>query len=199
MLEAGTAGVKGARVAGVRGKKDVGRARQKEQTEGKPPHTQTDLLAGRISVDSPEAKDQVVQNLKDLAPVIDESDRFQNGDHDYGFRSHTLQTQVSPDVSAEVQVVPKEISDVDDDTHQTYEKGRAAEATGDDDTANAAMAENKSAHDDAMDEFNARNAGRSKKIKDILEAAGVKVTGEPIKLGGHSFLPIQDDAEEATS
>lgn len=198
MLEAGTTGVKGARVAGVRAKKDASRARQKAQTEGKPANTQTDLLAGRIAVDSPEAKDQVVQNLKDQAPVIDEADNFQQGDPDYGFRSHTLQTQVSPDASAEVQIVPKEIADVDDDTHKTYEKGREAEATGDDETARAAMDENKSAHDDAMQEFHARNQGRSAKIKQLLEAAGVKVTGEPIKLGGHSFLPIQDDAEEAT-
>lgn len=198
MLEAGTKGVKGARVAGVRDKKDASRARQKEKTEGKPPNTQTDLLAGRIAVDSPEAKDQVVQNLKDQAPVIDESNQFQQGDPDYGFRSHTLQTQVSPDTSAEVQVVPKEIDDVNDTTHQTYEAGRAAEASGDDDTAQAAMDENKSAHDDAMDAFNQRNADKSQKIKDVLASAGVKITGEPIKLGGHTFLPIQNDAEEAS-
>jgi hypothetical protein len=206
LLEAGTTGVKGARVAGVRSKKEASRARQKAQTEGKAPNTQTDLLAGRIAVDSPEAKDQVVQNLKDQAPVIDESDRFQNGDPDYGFRSHTLQTQVSPETSAEVQVIPQDIDDVDDTTHQTYEQGREAEATGNDETAEQAMADNKSAHDDAMDKFNARNEsrnqpgkqGRSQKIKDILAAAGVKGAGEPIKLGGHFFLPIQDDAEEAS-
>jgi hypothetical protein len=198
MLEAGTTGVKGARVAGLRAKKEASRARQKERTEGKPPNTQTDLLAGRISVDSPEAKDQVIQNLKDQAPVIDEQDNFQNGDPDYGFRSHALQTQVSPDTSAEVQVVPKEIADVDDDTHKTYEQGREAEASGDDDTAQQAMAENKDAHDEAMEKFNQRNASRTQNIKQILEAAGVKLKGEPIKLGGHTFLPVPDDAEEAS-
>jgi hypothetical protein len=200
MLEAGTTGVKGARVAGVRSKKEASRARQKERTEGKPPNTQTDLLAGRIAVDSPEAKDQVIQNLKDQAPVIDESDQFQHGDPDYGFRSHTLQTQVSPDTSAEVQVAPKEIDDVDDTTHATYEKGREAEASGDDDTAQQAMADNKDAHDEAMEKFNQRNAGgasdRSANIKQILEAAGVKLKGEPIKLGGHTFLPIPDDEQQ---
>lgn len=202
MLEAGTTGVKGARVAGVRAKKEASRARQKVQSEGKPANTISDLLAGRITVDSPEAKDQVVQNLKDQAPVIDEQDEFQQGDPDYGFRSHTLQTQVSPDASAEVQVVPREIDDADDDTHAIYEQGRAAEVAGDDETAQAAMDDNKATHDEAMDEFNERNESgkrdRSTKIKDILAAAGVKLKGEPIKLGGHFFLPIQDDADEVS-
>lgn len=193
MLEAGIEDIKGAKVDGIRPKKDSARAKQKTEAEGKPVNTASDLLAGRIAVDSPEAKQQVVDKLKSAAPVIDESDQFQNGDPDYGFRSHTLQTQVSPDSSAEVQIVPKEIADVDDQTHDTYEQGREAEATGDDASAQEAMADNKDVHDRAMDKFTKRNQGRGDEIAKALESLGIKVAGAPIKLGGHSFLPIQDD------
>jgi hypothetical protein len=190
-------GIPDAEVDGVREEKDPERAQQKEEVDEKPVHTQTDLLAGRIAVDSPEAKDAVVDQLKSSAPVIDEDDKFDKGDPAYGFRSHTLQVALGKGkTSAEVQVVPKEIADVDDDTHDTYERGRQAEAEGDDKTAKEAMEENKSAHDDAMDKFNERNQDRSSKIVEALKGAGFAVRGQPKKIGGHLFVPVVDDDGE---
>ena len=188
--------VPGAEVDGVRDEKDPDRAQQKVDSDGKPVETQTDLLAGRIAVDSPEAKEAAVQNIKDSAPVIDEEDNFDQGDPDYGFRSHTLQV-ASKDgsTSAEVQVVPKEIAEADDDTHKTYEEGREAEASGDDETAQAAMDKNKAAHDQAMEKFNERNSDKPTRIVKSLEDSGFKVRGKPVKIGGHLFVPVVDDEQ----
>lgn len=189
--------VPGAEVDGVRESKDPERAQQKVEADGKPVETQTDLLAGRIAVDSPEAKDAAVQQLKDSVPVIDEEDHFKDGDPDYGFRSHTLQVGLGHGkTSAEVQVVPKEIAEADDDTHDTYEAGREAEATGDDKTAHAAMDKNKSAHDAAMEKFEKRNADRPARIRKALEDAGFTVRGNPVKIGGHSFVPVVDEDDD---
>lgn len=183
------AAVPGANVDGVREEKDPARAQQKVEVDDKPVNTQTDLLAGRVAVDSPEAKDAAVAQLKAASPVIDEEDNFEDGDPDYGFRSHTLQTVQPNGSSAEVQVVPQEIADADQDTHATYEQGREAEAAGDDSTAQQAMDDNTEVHDDAMDKFNARND----KISEVLAAAGIKLSGKPIRVRGHSFLPIAEE------
>lgn len=184
--------VDGANVDGVRDKKDPTRVQEKIDKEGKPVNTMTDLVAGRIAVDSPEAKEQAVAAIKGSMPVVDEEDKFQQGDPDYGFRSHTLQAGLSNGATAEVQVVPEEIADADEDTHETYERGRQAEIDGDTETAKQAMADNKDTHDQAMQEFNARNQGKSAPdIRKILEAAGIKVSGDPIKLGGHLFIGVE--------
>lgn len=182
-----------ASVDGVRESKEADRAQQKVDAEGKPVQTIPDLLAGRIAVDSPEAKDAVVDKLKSSAPVIDQDDHFQDGDPDYGFRSHDLQVALDDGkTSAEVQVVPKEIAEADDQTHDTYEKGRQAEAEGDDETAQQAMDENKAAHDAAMEKFNDRNGDRSSRIVESLTGAGFKVNGKPVKIGSHLFVPVED-------
>lgn len=189
-LQSVTKAVPGANVDGVREKKHPDRAKQKVENEDKPANTVSDLLAGRIAVDSPEAKDQAVAALKSQAPVIDEEDSFQQGDPDYGFRSHTLQAVMPNGSSAEVQVVPQEIADADEDTHETYERGRQAEIEGDTETANDAMAENRQAHDDAMQEFNAR---QKPDLRKTVEAAGFKVAGNPIKIGGKLFIAVNPD------
>lgn len=189
-LQAVTKSVPGANVDGVREKKHPDRAKQKVESEDKPANTVPDLLAGRIAVDSPEAKDKAVAALKSQAPVIDEKDNFQKGDPDYGFRSHTLQTIMPNGSSAEVQVVPQEIADADEDTHETYERGRQAEIEGDSETANDAMAENREAHDQAMQDFNAR---QKPDLRKTVEAAGFKVTGDPIKIGGKLFIAVNPE------
>lgn len=184
--------VKGANVDGVRAKKQPDRAKQKVEEEHKPANTVSDLVAGRIAVDSPEAKEQTVAAIKGSMPVVDEDNKFQQGDPDYGFRSHTLQAGLSNGATAEVQVVPQEIADADEDTHETYERGRQAEIDGDTETAQQTMADNKDTHDQAMQEFNERNQPSEKPdIRKILEAAGIKVSGDPIKLGGHLFFGVQ--------
>jgi hypothetical protein len=182
--------VKGANVDGVRDTKHPDRVQQKVDGEGKPPNTISDLLAGRVAVDSPAAKDQAVAAIKGSMPVVDEEDNFQKGDPDYGFRSHTLQAGLSNGATAEVQVVPQEIADADEHTHDTYEKGRQAEIDGDTDTANKAMATNRAAHDDAMQDFEDRN--QPPDLRSTLEKAGFKVAGEPIKIGGKLFVAVNE-------
>lgn len=198
--------IPGVEVHGVRDTKDKDRAQRKTEADDKPVNTHSDLLAGRLTVDSTEAKDAAVAALKSTSPVIDEEDKFQDGDPDYGFRSHDLQVALANgSTSAEVQVVPKEVADLDDETHKTYEKGRDAEADGDNETADAAKAENKEKHDAAMNKFNERNgvadsgakndennSDRAAKLRQILAEAGFDVTGDPVRIGGHAFLPIKE-------
>lgn len=196
-LDAVADNVPGISVHGVRDKKDKDRAQRKAEADQKPVNTHSDLLAGRLIADSPEAKDAAVAAIKSSTPVIDEEDSFQQGDPDYGFRSHDLQVVLgNGNTSAEVQIVPKEVADVDEETHPTYEKGRDAEADGDTETAEQAKAENRAAHDDAMHQFNQRNGvapeDRTAKLRQILAAAGFEVSGDPVSIGGHSFLPIKD-------
>lgn len=187
--------VPGVKVHGVRPTKDPDRAQRKVEADDKPVNTHSDLLAGRLTVDSPEAKDAAVDAIKNSAPVIDEEDSFEQGDPDYGFRSHDLQVALGDGkTSAEVQIVPQEVADVDEETHPTYEEGRDAEADGDTETADEAKAANREVHDAAMAKFNERNGteDRSTKLRDILKQAGFDVTGEPVRIGGHAFLPIKE-------
>jgi hypothetical protein len=188
--------VPGVQLHGVRPEKEKARAQRKVEADNKPVNTHSDLLAGRLVADSPEAKDAAVAAIKSTSPVIDEEDSFQQGDPDYGFRSHDLQVALGDGkTSSEVQIVPQEVADVDEDTHPTYERGRDAEADGDTETADQAKAENKAVHDAAMDKFNERNGDKSAKLRQILADAGFDVTGEPVRIGGHSFLPIRDSED----
>jgi hypothetical protein len=194
-LQAVENSVPGATVDGVREEKDTSRAKEKVEDD-KPVNTLTDLVAGRIAVDSPEAKDAAVNAIKKQSPVIDEEDNFQQGDPDYGFRSHTIQSVMPTGASAEVQVVPKEIAEADDDTHKTYEEGRSAEASGDDEAAQKAMAENKAVHDAAMEKFNARNQDKSGAMREALKAGGYQMIGKPIKIGGKTFIAVNEEADD---
>jgi hypothetical protein len=113
----------GVSVHGVRPTKDKDRAQRKAEADDKPVNTHSDLLAGRLTVDSPQARDAAVAKIKSTAPVIDEEDSFERGDPDYGFRSHDLQVALGDgSTSAEVQIVPQEVADIDEETHPTYEK-----------------------------------------------------------------------------
>jgi hypothetical protein len=178
-LDQVAASIKGVNVDGVRPKKDKDRAQRKAEADDKPINTHSDLLAGRLAVDSPEAKEQAVDALKSSAPVIDEEDSFDQGDPDYGFRSHDLQVALdNGKTSAEVQIVPQEQADVDEETHPTYEKGRDAEANGDQETADKAKADNREVHDEAKAEFDARNG------------QGYDVLSQPIKVGNRWFVAV---------
>ncbi len=92
----------------------------------------------------------------------------------------------------------KEVAEIDEDTHPTYERGRDAEADGDTETAEQAKAENRDAHDAAMEKFNERNGDKSAKLRELLKQAGFEVTGEPVRLGGHAFLPIKESDDKTS-
>ena len=148
--------IPGAKVA-VREAKNPERAWEKAAKEGQPVETISDLLAARISADSPAARERIAAGIKKNFTVLKDEDQFTRGDPNYGYHAHTLQVQMGNGSTAEVQIVPKEILGVEDQTHANYRAGREAEIAGRDEEAQAAMAKNLQIHDAAMGRFNARN------------------------------------------
>jgi 2'-5' RNA ligase len=175
-LKAVTDAVPGAHKPEVRAEKDPDRLNEKIHKEGQPVETIPDVLAGRIPVDSPEAHKEVVDKIKQTAPVVRDEDKFKKGDSKFGYRAHKLQVGVSPDMSAEVHVVPKEVADAGDDSHKDYKKGREAELDGDKETADTMAAKAKEKNDAAMSKFNERNRT---KVDDKRESTGQDRGKEP--------------------
>jgi N12 class adenine-specific DNA methylase len=151
-------GIPGAKVEGIREKKAPADLAEKLDQEKQPAETIPDYLGGRIVVDSPAARDQVAQKIKDSFQVVREQDNFEKGSDPYGFRSHTFQVKTPDGNSAELQVVPKEIAAVNDLTHPDYEKGERARIAGKMDQHRQYASLVKAAHDAAMESFNQRNS-----------------------------------------
>lgn len=143
------ASIPGAQMAGARPEKDSQRTKEKIEDEGKPAATIPDYSALRISVDSPAVKDKVVDAIKDNFPLVKEKDEFDKGSSGEGFNAVMLQIQSSNGASHEVQILPKEVADIAEPTHDLYAKSR-----GGDKEAQASLKTQNAA---AMDKFNARN------------------------------------------
>lgn len=192
-----TSQIPGTSYARIRPQKDDGRLDQKVD-DGKDPDTLSDFLAAQVSADSPAAKDKMIAALKDNFPVIDVDDKFLEGRQDKaGYPSANAQVQLSNGSSAEVQIVPKEVQDVTDQSHSHYKAGREAEQNGDNETRDKEWAQAKQIHASALDAFKARNASPNEKIRQSLEAGGFKTTGDPISLGGKLFVGIHQPEVES--
>lgn len=182
-LDAAAQAVGGAKVDAVRDKKDPERVAEKVEKDGKPVETVPDLLAARISVDSPEARTQMVDALKKQFPVVKEEDFFEKGMPGTNFHTHTLQVKMANGSTAEVQIVPKEVLDVNDKEHKDYEKARDAETAGKSPAKFEAAARQK--NDTAMEKFEDRNAAGSPDDKPTadppLEPKGI-VKGDKVRL-----------------
>lgn len=140
------AGVKGATLDAARDEKDEDRLEEKVSEDGQPPKTIPDFSAFRIAVDTPAARDEVVKAIREHFTIVREKDEFEKGAEDTGFHAHMLQVQQpGSDVSHEIQVLPKHVADIAEDTHGLYEKAR----TGD----GAAAADLKSKNEAAYSEF----------------------------------------------
>lgn len=187
--------VPGAEVDGVREEKDPERAKEKVEEQGQPVNTVSDLLAGRVAVDTPEAKEAVVAKLKDGNTILKDDDNFTDGDPKYGFRSEDLQVQLPNKSSAEIQVVPREIADAEKETHENYEQGRAAELEGRTEDAKAAQAANRKIHDTAMAKFDQRQA-TAEGLNRFLEKLATRIEMES---HGQDILEKMDDAGESPS
>lgn len=160
-LKAATRGVAGAKFDAVRSEKTPSRIDEKINDEGQPIHTIPDILAGRIGVDSPEAHERTVSAIKSHFKVIRDEDEFDKGSPPTNYRVHKLQVQVTPQLSAEAHVVPKEVLEANEKQHDVYDAARDAELDGKDVTAEKKEQQAKAINDAAMDKFNARNSGHS--------------------------------------
>ena len=127
-----TSQVPGAEFVKMRPQKAVSRINEK--TDDRNPENISDYLGGQISVDSPAAKDEVLARLKKMFPTIEVDDQFENGRPDKaGFASTHVQITMKNGMTSEVQIVPKEVMEANEQSHPFYNAGVKAEAAGDKD------------------------------------------------------------------
>ena len=158
-LKAATRGISGAKFDAVRAEKEPDRLDEKIKDEGQPIHTIPDILAGRIGVDTREAHDRTVAAVKSHFKVIRDEDEFEKGAPPTNYRVHKLQAQVTPQLSAEVHIVPREVLEANAAQHDVYENARDADLEDKDALAAKKEKQAKAINDAAMDKFNERNAG----------------------------------------
>lgn len=146
--------IPGAKLEKTRPEKDSQRTQEKIQDEGKPAATVPDYAAVRISVGSLEDNDALVEAIKKQFPVAKEKNELENGSTGEGFHAMMLQVQAPNKATIEVQVLPKEVSDIAEDTHSAYVKARGGDKAAQDDLKQQNAA--------AMEKFTARNQKQGK-------------------------------------
>jgi len=125
------ASIPGAKFDRLRPQKNLERIEEKVKEYDKPPRTIQDYLAGQIAADKPQAKDQLIAELKNRFKVISVEDKFLEGRPELaGYPSANVQVQMSNGSTAEVQIVPREVQQVTDLSHRYYTDGRKAELEG---------------------------------------------------------------------
>lgn len=111
----------GARLDNARAK-DIPRLLEK-LAGGRRPDTLTDYLGGRVVVDDPRMLDEVVRRLAQRYPNV-EFDDFVVAPRKSGYRAIHMQVVLDNGMTAEIQIIPREILDVLAIEHATYEKWR---------------------------------------------------------------------------
>ncbi|HEY4045583.1 MAG TPA: hypothetical protein VGM27_01850 [Acidobacteriaceae bacterium] len=167
--------ISGAKLAASRDAKNPERLAEKIEQEGQPPETINDYGAAQISVDSPKARDAVVAAIRKRFPVVREQNNFDRGDPEYGYRSHSMQVQMPNGVSQELQIVPKEVFEINSAEHKDYKTARDAELAGR--NADAIKRNARDLNDAAMTRFDARNSSsKLRKGAGITLADGTAAT-----------------------
>lgn len=193
-IEKIVASVPGAKIDAVRPEKDPQRTQEKIDKEGKPANTVPDYSALRISVDSLEDNDKLVDAIKQQFPIAKEKNEMEQGDPDNGFHALMLQIEAPNGATVECQILPKEQADIAEDSHGQY-----AQARDGDPDAKASLKQQNGA---AMDSFKARNSeGMGDSGSPEQAAAGAKTPAEakgksdaagkpaPLAKGAHVALP----------
>jgi len=148
-LVASTEKIPGVSISGDRGTKPADRLAEKVAEDGQPSETIPDYSGFRVSVDSPEARDKAVAAIREQFPVVREKDEFENGSPEEGFHAHMMQVQGQNGATHEIQVLPKEVANIAEPSHDLYEKSRG----GDKD----AQSQLKTQNEEAWQRFQDRN------------------------------------------
>lgn len=199
-LKSATRGIAGAKFDDVRPEKNPARIDEKVNDEQQPIETIPDILAGRIGVDSPEAHEKTAAAIGNHFKVVRDEDEFEKGDPEYGYRVHKMQVQVTPQLSGEVHIVPKEVLEVNDEQHESYKAARDAEVDGDDKDASKMAAKAKKINDAAMAKFNERNGVKSENVKEERKESPEQPAGAETKYKFGSTqvnLPPESDAHKS--
>lgn len=167
--------ISGAKLAASRDAKNPERLAEKIGQERQPAETVNDYGAAQISVDSPKARDAVVTAIRKRFPVVREQNNFDRGDPEYGYRSYSMQLQMPNGASQELQIVPREVFEVNSAEHKDYKAGRVAELAGK--NADAIKKDARALNDAAMMKFETRNtSSKLKKGAAITLADGMAAT-----------------------
>ena len=155
-----SAGVSGAKFERLRPQKNLARVNEKVR-EGKPPETISDYSAAQVSAGSTQAKDKLVRRIKKEFPVISVEDRFLKGRPDKaGYPSANVQVKLPNGGTSEVQIVPREVQEITDQTHHLYKQGRNARDAGNQAAAQRNFALANKLNHQAVEKFLERNNAR---------------------------------------
>lgn len=115
-LQAIVGEVKGASFAGARVKGEAGIARKLGYNF--PPQTISDFLGGRVAIETEAAADEIASRL---AGRIVKDDNFLNTPSLTGYRARHISVRLSNGMTAEIQLVPKEMAAVQERAHKYLE------------------------------------------------------------------------------
>lgn len=105
--------VPGAELVAVRAKDLPG---LEAKAQSRPPQTISDYLGGRITLDSPEAMSAMLDQLRSSGRLLEVED-FLGGEGKQGYRAVHVQMDLGNGMSIELQLVPKEIAEVQSEAH----------------------------------------------------------------------------------
>ena len=176
--------IPGARLAASRDAKNPARLAEKIAGQRQPAETVSDYGAAQIAVVSPQAKDAVVAAVKRHFPVLRQQDNFAFGDPEYRYRSYSLQVQMPNGSSEELQIVPQEVLEANQQEHHDYKTVRNAELAGR--NAGQARAAARAINDSAMERFNSRNGVAAERV-----AKGPVVKGARVRLAGGALARVE--------
>lgn len=124
LLNAATADIPGAQFKASRVKTNTDRIRHKA-SEGKPIETQGDILGGRIEVDSVSAAQDVIERLERGGRILPGTvENFLDQPRNWGYRAIHAQVKLDNGMTAEVQLLPAEISAAQKQVHSIYKRVR---------------------------------------------------------------------------
>ena len=133
-----------------------------------------DYLGARIQVESPEAASAIAQELERRGVVLEMEDFLHDGATKGGYRAMHATIRRPNGVAAELQIIPREIAEVQEEAHHFYEVFR--DPTTPTAEKDAALAANQKVFDDAWVRFATRNgAGQPQEWFTVWNAQGNKV------------------------
>jgi len=136
-LEAVVSEVPGSSLVGLRSKELV-RLREKI-VAGRPAQTISDYLGARVSVDRLDDVVAIVDGLRRAGRIVEDQDFLAAPNN--GYRARHVQLEMANGMTAEVQIVPREIAEVQEEAHGLYETLRSPTASEADVKAAQAAAE----------------------------------------------------------